>query len=173
VDQVIQARVDLFVRELLDVLDVAVAEACSTAFQTVESMIRQPPGNGAVASAPSRRVPRVPVSAAPVRPRRPSRRRQPAAALPAPTSPPAPGDRSDLESAVLASVRHLGRATAVQVAAHSGRPNGSVAKTLRALVAKRDVARTSSTRGAEYSLVSPGSVQPFKRASRTSAARAR
>jgi hypothetical protein len=165
--------VDIFVRELLDVLDAAVAEACSTALQTVESMIRQPRGNGAAASALSRRAHRAPLSAAPVPPRRPSRRRQPAAAQPAPSAPPASDDRSDLESAVLASVRQLGRATAVQVAAHSGRPNGSVAKTLKALVAKRDVARTSSTRGAEYSLVSPGSVQPFKRASRTSAALAR
>jgi hypothetical protein len=55
------------------------------------------------------------------------------------------------------------RATAGEVATHSGQPNGSVSVALRALVARVQVARTETARGVEYSLVSPGDVKPFKR----------
>jgi len=52
---------------------------------------------------------------------------------------------------VLDAVRALGRATAGEVAGRTGQPNGSVAVTLRALVARGLVARTETTRGVEYS----------------------
>lgn len=64
---------------------------------------------------------------------------------------------------MLAAVRALVRATAGEVAAHSGQPNGSVSGSLRALVARGQVARTETVRGIEYSLTSPGEVRPFKR----------
>ena len=67
---------------------------------------------------------------------------------------------------MLAAVRALGRATAGEVAAHSGQPNGSTSVALRALVGHGQVARTETSRGVEYSLVSPGDIKPFKRARR-------
>src|SRR6185437_3535355 len=79
---------------------------------------------------------------------------------------PAHGMKTDVnerESIVLAAVRALVRATAGEVAAHAGQPNGSVSVALRALVARGQVARTETSRGIEYGLVSPGGIQPFKR----------
>lgn len=75
----------------------------------------------------------------------------------------APGP--EREALVLYAVRALVRATAGEVAGRSGQPNGSVSVTLRALVAQGQVAKTQTQRGTEYSLVSPGSVRPFKQAS--------
>jgi hypothetical protein len=70
---------------------------------------------------------------------------------------------SEREAVVLTAVRALARATAAEVARHSGLPNGSTSVALRALVARGQVARTEGTRGIEYSLVSPGDVKPVKR----------
>jgi sugar-specific transcriptional regulator TrmB len=64
------------------------------------------------------------------------------------------------------------RATAAEIAERSGHPNGSVAVTLRGLVARGVVAKTETARGIEYSLVSAGSVQPFKRTRRADSMRA-
>jgi sugar-specific transcriptional regulator TrmB len=74
------------------------------------------------------------------------------------------------EVLVLDAVRSLGRATTKEVAERSGQPNGSVGVTLRALVARGQLAKTRTGRGAEYSLVSTGSIRPFKRAKPTNIA---
>lgn len=74
------------------------------------------------------------------------------------------------EALVLDAVRALVRATAAEIAERSGQPNGSVYVTLRGLVARGLVAKTETARGIEYSLVSAGRVQPFKRAKRAGAA---
>jgi hypothetical protein len=71
---------------------------------------------------------------------------------------------------VLEAVRVLVRATATEVAERSGQPSGSVGVALRALVARGQVAKTRTPRGLEYSLVSAGSIQPFKRVKRAVAA---
>jgi hypothetical protein len=71
---------------------------------------------------------------------------------------------AEREALVLEAVRVLVRATASEIAERSGQPNGSVAVALRGLVARSQVAKTRTARGAEYSLVSTGSVRPFKRA---------
>jgi sugar-specific transcriptional regulator TrmB len=68
------------------------------------------------------------------------------------------------EVLVLEAVRVLVRATASEVAERSGQPNGSVGVALRALVARGVVAKARTGRGTEYSMVSTGSVRPFKRA---------
>ena len=65
---------------------------------------------------------------------------------------------------MLDAVRSLVRATAGEIAARCGRPNGSVYVALRALVTRSQIARTETARGIEYSLVSPGGVRSFKRA---------
>jgi hypothetical protein len=67
------------------------------------------------------------------------------------------------DALVLDAVRVLVRATASEVAERSGQPNGSVSVALRGLVARGQVAKTRTARGAEYSLISTGSIQPFKR----------
>jgi hypothetical protein len=64
---------------------------------------------------------------------------------------------------VLEAVRSLARATASEVAQRTGLPNGTVYVVLRALVVASRVAKTDSMRGVEYSLVSNGSIRPFKR----------
>jgi hypothetical protein len=64
---------------------------------------------------------------------------------------------------LLGRVRVLVRAMAAEIAGRCGQPNGSVAVTLRGLVAQRLVAKTETARGIEFSLISAGSVQPFKR----------
>jgi hypothetical protein len=81
---------------------------------------------------------------------------------PSETVTPAP----EREALVLDAVRALVRATASEVAGRSGQPNGSVGVALRALVARGQVAKTRTARGVEYSLVSTGSIQPFKRTRR-------
>lgn len=67
------------------------------------------------------------------------------------------------ETAVLDAVRYLVRATAGQVAERCSLPNGTVYVVLRALCSARRVAKTETGRGIEYSLVSTGGIQPFKR----------
>ena len=74
------------------------------------------------------------------------------------------------EALVLDAVRFLVRATASEVADRTGQPNGTVGVALRGLVARGLVAKTRTTHGAEYSLVSTGSIPPFKRAKRAGAA---
>jgi hypothetical protein len=64
---------------------------------------------------------------------------------------------------VLDAVRSLMRATASEIAARCGLPNGSVAVTLRGLVARGQVAKAETARGIEYGMVSAGAVHPFKR----------
>jgi hypothetical protein len=68
------------------------------------------------------------------------------------------------EAAVLNAARALVRATASEIAGRCGQPNGSVAVALRSLVARGQVVKAETTRGLEYSLVSPGGARPFKRA---------
>lgn len=74
------------------------------------------------------------------------------------------------ETAVLDAVRYLVRATAGQVAERCSLPNGTVYVVLRALCSARRVAKTETGRGIEYSLVSTGGIQPFKRSRSTASA---
>jgi hypothetical protein len=67
------------------------------------------------------------------------------------------------EALVLDTVRLLVRPTAGEIVQRTGLPNGSVHVALRALLAGGRVVRTATARGKEYSLVSAGSVKPFKR----------
>jgi hypothetical protein len=76
---------------------------------------------------------------------------------------PAEEARRGREALVLDTVRALLRATAGEIAARAGQPNGSTYVTLRALVGRGLVARTETSRGVEYGLVSTGEVRPFKR----------
>jgi outer membrane biosynthesis protein TonB len=71
---------------------------------------------------------------------------------------------SERENAVLEAVRFLVRATTSEIAQRAGLPNGSAHVALRSLLAGGRVARSETARGNEYSLVSTGSVRPFKRA---------
>lgn len=70
---------------------------------------------------------------------------------------------SEREAAVLEAVRVLVRATAGEVAKACELANGTTYVALRSLVASQKIAKTESSRGIEYSLVSTGKVQPFKR----------
>ena len=100
-------------------------------------------------------------------PRQPAALEPEEAPEPPPTVPsaPAPGNatatqKNEREVVVLAAVRALVRATASEVAARSGQPNGSTTVALRALVARGQIARTDTARGIEYSLASPGDTRP-------------
>jgi hypothetical protein len=86
----------------------------------------------------------------------------PAASPPSAATPEAQ-DGSVREALVFEAVRSLGRTTSSEIALRTGLPNGTVYVLLRSLVAAGRVARTDSMRGVEYSLVSSGSIQPFKR----------
>src|SRR5262249_38282429 len=74
------------------------------------------------------------------------------------------------EALVLDALRSLVRATAREIAQHTGLPNGTANVLLRSLVAAKRVAKTDTLRGVEYSLMSNGSIQPFKRAKAVSVA---
>jgi len=148
---------------------------------------RPPPGPGqsSTPSATRRHAGPTPAPAAPVAPRGgPTPQAAPAAApgrttarvrpqaAPPPAAPPqtasagaASPEAQDTgrEALVVEAVRSLVRATASEVAQRTGLPNGSVYVLLRALVGAGRVAKTDSMRGVEYSLVSSGSVRPFRR----------
>jgi hypothetical protein len=124
---------------------------------------------------PTREV-RTPPPAAPRRPEPPPKRERArvkplaAAVVPAVEATQPPPERADAgpsaterETAVLDAVRVLVRATAAEVAERCGLPNGTVYVVLRSLCASRRVAKTETPRGLEYSLVSTGGIQPFKR----------
>ena len=89
----------------------------------------------------------------------------PVAPAPAPTPEQAESapSASERETTVLEAVRQLVRATAGEVAERCNLPNGTAYVVLRALCASRRVAKTDTQRGIEYSLVSTGGIQPFKR----------
>jgi hypothetical protein len=90
---------------------------------------------------------------------------------PKPPSPrPAASRAAEREAHVLDALRLLVRGTAAEIAQRAGLPNGSAYVVLRSLVAKSRVARTETSRGIEYGLVSNGEVRPFKRARPTTAA---
>jgi uncharacterized membrane protein len=77
-------------------------------------------------------------------------------ASPATPSSASPAPLPEREALVLDAVRVLGQATAGEVAARSGQPNGSVAVALRSLVARGLVAKSRAARGTEYGLTSAG-----------------
>lgn len=74
-----------------------------------------------------------------------------------------PEEARDREGRVLEAVRVLMRPTAGEVAGKCGLSNASAYAALRALVESGKVAKTETGRGLEYSLVSSGGIQPFKR----------
>jgi hypothetical protein len=174
VKDAIQQRVDAFVGEVKGLLQAAVEETRAAALTKVKTMLGadgsppKKPRRAALRGAPVRRPtsgarPAAPAAAVRSAPRALApRSRTPAAPPPSAAltaSPPSTAPPADREATVLAAVRVLVRATASEVAAHTGMPNGSVWRALQALVSKRQAARSQTSRGAEYSLVSPGSVQ--------------
>jgi hypothetical protein len=72
---------------------------------------------------------------------------------------------SEREAKVLDAVRFLVRATAGEIAQRTGLPNGTVYVVLRSLVTTGQVAKSDTSRGVEYALVSTGGIRPFKRSS--------
>jgi hypothetical protein len=192
--------VDRLVEDILDILQRAAQEHRDTALQTIASMLggasprtvapraatgrvapAAPPAPARRAPAPSPRAAAVVAEAAKPAPSRPSRARvmpldrpvSAPAAEPAPSSEERPSSAaaaSERETTVLEAVRNLVRATASEVAERCNLPNGTTYVVLRALVAGRRVAKTETARGIEYSLVSTGGIQPFKRSKTASPA---
>ena len=187
----IEQLVDRFVDEILSLVREARTESRAAALDVVTTMLAdmKPPAEPRKPAAPAR-TPAVKPSRPRASERQPQLTREaareaapatqrspapvpsrPAPSRPAPSRPGRPVDPPsappppipEREQLVLAAVQALGRATAAEIAGRSGQPNGSVAVTLRALVARGLVAKAGTGRGIEYSLVSAGRGRAMER----------
>jgi Penicillinase repressor len=170
----IQARVDQFVEEILEVLERAQSESQAAAIAAIGAISAslgaltppsQAPPSSRRSSPPkskpaprSRRIEVEPVApaveeSAPVV-------ETPAAPPPSERVEAIPGDgpAAEREARVLDAVRALARATAGEVAERARQPNGSVVVTLRALMARGLVVRMKTDRGMEYELAARAAV---------------